>query len=251
MKKIAILFLLISVSWCAVSQTTIDSTALKKDAKTLKFNYKQLIIPTALITFGAIGMNNDKLKFINHEVNEEIVEGEFKRYHFDDALSLSPYAAYYALDWVGVESKNNFKDKTIILATASILMFGTTHILKTTTHQIRPDQTDYQSFPSGHTATAFMGAELVYQEYKDQSVWYGVSAYAVAGLTGYMRIYNNKHWITDVAAGAGIGILSAKAGYWLYPTISKLFTKKESKTKTVMLPFYNGKTVGLGLVSRF
>lgn len=238
----------------SIAQSTIDSTTISKKEnqdKILKFNYKQLIVPTALITFGAIGMNNDKLKLINHEVNEEIVEGEFKRYHFDDALSLSPYAAYYGLDWVGVKSKNNFKDKTIILATSSILMFGTVHLLKTTTHQIRPDQSDFQSFPSGHTATAFMGAELVYQEYKDQSVWYGVSAYAVAGLTGYMRIYNNKHWITDVAAGAGIGILSAKAGYWLYPTVSKLFTKKDSKTKTVMLPFYTGKTVGFGLVSRF
>lgn len=235
-----------------MAQVVVDSTvALKNNDKILKFNYKQLIIPVALITFGAVGVHNDNLKFINYEVNEEIIEGEYKRVYFDDVLALSPYAAYYGLDWVGVKSKNNFKDKTIILATSSLLMFGTVHILKSATHEIRPDQSDFQSFPSGHTATAFMGAELVYQEYKDQSIWYGVSAYAVAGLTGYMRIYNNKHWITDVAAGAGIGILTAKAGYWLYPTVRKLFNKKQSKTKTVMLPFYNGKIVGFGLVSKF
>ena len=58
--------------------------------------------------------------------------------------------------------------------------------------------------------------------------------------------------ITDVVAGAGIGILSAKAGYWLYPTISRLFTNKQkSKYKTAFIPFYNGKTAGFGLVSTF
>ena len=37
-------------------------------------------------------------------------------------------------------------------------------------------------------------------------------------------MYNNRHWLTDVAAGAGIGILSTKIAYWLYPFLnSKLF----------------------------
>lgn len=233
-----------------VNGQNIDTIQVK-NTQSLKLNYKQLVIPTALIAFGAIGIKNNNLKLINSEVKEEIVEGEYKRTHFDDALAFSPYVAYYGLDWLGVKSKNNFRDKTILLATSGILMFGTVHILKSSTHQIRPDQSDFQSFPSGHTATAFMGAELVYQEYKNQSIWYGVSAYAIAGITGYMRIYNDKHWITDVAAGAGIGILSAKAAYWLYPYMNKLISKKTRQSKTVFVPFYNVKLAGFGLVHTF
>lgn len=248
MKQKFLIFIFLFTS--VFSAQNSDSIAIQPK-KQIDFKYKQLIIPTSLITFGALGINNNNLKLINREVKEEIAEGEFKRYYFDDFLALSPYSAYYGLDWIGVKSKNNFKDKTILLATSGIIMFGTVHILKSTTHQIRPDQSDFQSFPSGHTATAFMGAELVFQEYKHQSVWYGISAYAVAGLTGYMRIYNDKHWITDVAAGAGIGILSAKAAYWLYPTITKLITKKPTPMRTAFVPFYSGRTAGLGVVALF
>ena len=98
-----------------------------------------------------------------------------------------------------------------------------------------------------------MGAELLYQEYKNVSPWYGISGYVVAATTGVLRIQNNRHWLTDIAAGAGIGILSAKTAYWLFPVINKIFTKKEvnSKIKTAFLPYYDGKNTGFGLVSTF
>ena len=80
-------------------------------------------------------------------------------------------------------------------------------------------QSDY-SFPSGHTATAFMGAELVRLEY---GIWWGLAAYSVAGATAFLRVWNNWHWTSDVIAGAGIGILSANAAYWLLPLERKLF----------------------------
>jgi membrane-associated phospholipid phosphatase len=97
-----------------------------------------------------------------------------------------------------------------------------------------------------------MGAELLYQEYKEKSFWYGISGYVVASGTGAFRMYNNRHWLTDVVAGAGIGILSTKVAYWLYPTVNKLFkNKKESNYKTAFIPYYDGKTTGFGLVSTF
>ncbi len=92
----------------------------------------------------------------------------------------------------------------------------------------------------------------MYQEYKDVSPWYGITGYVVAAGTGAFRIYNNRHWLTDVVAGAGIGILSTKAAYWLYPTVNNLFSSKKHKDrKSAFLPYYDGKQFGFGLVSSF
>jgi membrane-associated phospholipid phosphatase len=70
----------------------------------------------------------------------------------------------------------------------------------------RPDGSSYNS-SLGHTANAFASAEFLWQEYKDVSIWYGISGYIIASGTGVLRIYNNRHWLTDVAAGAGIDFM--------------------------------------------
>jgi membrane-associated phospholipid phosphatase len=126
-------------------------------------------------------------------------------------------------------------------------MSGSVGILKRTTNVTRPDGSDTKSFPSGHTATAFMGAEFLYQEYKDVSVWYGITGYVVAASTGFFRIHNERHWLTDVATGAGIGILSTKIAYRIHPLIKKIIFKDKDKINGTILPFYNGRTYGLGL----
>ena len=218
----------------------------------LKFNKKQLIIPAVFITYGFVGFDSDFLKAVNAEVREEVQENIDHKFTIDDFTQYAPAASIYALSAFGVKSKNNFRDKTIILATSYLIMGVTVEALKKTTKVQRPDGSGFNSFPSGHTATAFMGAELMYQEYKDVSPWYGIAGYAVAAGTGAFRMYNNRHWLTDVVAGAGIGILSAKAAYWLYPTINNLLSsKKHENTKSVFLPYYDGKQLGFGYVSSF
>lgn len=79
---------------------------------------------------------------------------------------------------------------------------------------------------SGHTATAFMGAELLRREFWGVSPWIGITGYAVAAGTGAFRMVNNRHWFTDVVAGVGIGILSVEAAYWLYPVLGRAFLCK-------------------------
>lgn len=86
--------------------------------------------------------------------------------------------------------------------------------LKQTTNVERPDGSNKHSFPSGHTATAFMTATMFTKEYGHKSPWVGVGAYSVATATGLMRMANNKHWLSDVLTGAGIGILSTEVGYY-------------------------------------
>ena len=113
----------------------------------------------------------------------------------------------------------------------------------------RAGKREYES--KMHTATAFMGAEFLYQEYKDISIWYGITGYVVATGTGLFRMYNNRHWLTDVATGAGIGILSTKIAYWVHPWIKKIFYKDKEDISGTILPLCNGRNYGLGIIMTF
>ncbi|WP_114757265.1 phosphatase PAP2 family protein [Flavobacterium sp. AG291] len=220
-----------------------------------KFNYKQLIIPTVLVGYGAIGLESHTLIGLNKQLRDEVKEDIDEKITIDDFSQYAPMASVYALNAMGVQGKNNFKDRTIVMATSYLIMSGTVLGLKSITKVGRPDGSSNNSFPSGHTATAFAGAEFLWQEYKDKSIWYGVAGYAVATGTGLFRIYNNRHWLTDVAAGAGIGILSTKIAYWIQPYTSKLFmgkdSGKEQKYTTAIAPFYNGNQLGCSIAIQF
>jgi membrane-associated phospholipid phosphatase len=67
-----------------------------------------------------------------------------------------------------------------------------------------------------------MGAELVRLEYGSDTPWIAVAAYAIASGTSIMRVWNEKHWFTDVLAGAGMGMLSARIGWWLLPSVNRV-----------------------------
>lgn len=253
MNRFVVCFLFLAFQLTAQQRSEVASDTLKpKTEVQLPLQFKQFIIPAVFIGYGIIGLESGQIKGFNSGINEEVTEHIDKKITVDDFSQYLSMLSIYGLSAMGVPSKNNTKDKTIILATSYLLMGLTVNSFKQTASVQRPDGSSYNSFPSGHTATAFMGAELLYQEYKHESVWYGVSGYVVAAGTGVFRMYNNRHWLTDVVAGAGIGILSAKAGYWLYPITSKWFTKKETKkTGAVMLPFYDGRNTGIGFVKNF
>jgi membrane-associated phospholipid phosphatase len=67
-----------------------------------------------------------------------------------------------------------------------------------------PFTISYTSFPSGHTTTAFAVASVLAIGYKDKP-WIGITSYSVATLVGISRIYETKHWASDVVAGAALG----------------------------------------------
>ncbi|MEG1634956.1 MAG: phosphatase PAP2 family protein, partial [Rikenellaceae bacterium] len=78
------------------------------------------------------------------------------------------------------------------------------------------------SFPSGHAATAFMTATMFHKEYGlTRSPLYSVLGYSLATATAISRQFNNRHWMSDVLVGAGIGILSVELGYYLADLIFK------------------------------
>ena len=254
MKKatLSILFLLVTQTGIAQNSPTIDTSAIVAP-KNIKFNYKQLILPTVLIGYGVVGLNSGDLKKINLDIRNGVVDDNHKKLSIDDFLQYTPALSVYALNNMGVQGKNNLKDRSIVLGTSMVFVLATVTALKKITKVERPDGSNFDSFPSGHTALAFAGAEFLYQEYKDVSVWYGVSGYVIATATGAFRIYNNKHWLTDVATGAGIGILSTKAAYWLQPYLSQhIFgTSKNKTTGDFFSPYYDGKQMGGTFVMSF
>lgn len=141
--------------------------------------------------------------------------------HADDYLQYLPAAVMLGMKLGGVEGRSSWGRMLASDAFSALLMGSVVYSLKQTTHVMRPDGSNDHSFPSGHTATAFMTATMLTKEYGHKSPWIGIGAYSVATATGLMRMANNKHWLSDVLTGAGIGILSTELGYCLADLIFK------------------------------
>ncbi len=135
--------------------------------------------------------------------------------HVDDYLQYAPAALMLGLKSAGVESRSSWGRMLTADAISVAVMTLSVNALKYSISTKRPDTSADNSFPSGHTATAFMTATMLHKEYGAQSYWYSVAAYSAATATGIMRMVNNRHWISDVMVGAGIGILSTEVGYLL------------------------------------
>lgn len=130
----------------------------------------------------------------------------------DDYLQYAPLAAVYGLNAVGVKGKNNFGNRTAIVVKSLLLNDLMVHSLKTWVDSDRPNG-EPRSFPSGHTSVAFAMAHFMNKEYGEKSIWYSIGAYSCATTVGLMRVAKNAHWISDVLAGAGFGILSTELVY--------------------------------------
>lgn len=225
-----------------------DTMTWRKEAHSqqLKFSYKQLIIPSALIAYGVFETAIEHNYLLNRKVKHEVTEHVDSKLTIDDVSQYVPAGSVYALNLLGIKGKNNFKDRTFILGISTIFMATSVNVIKYSAKIERPDKSAKNSFPSGHTAVAFMGAEFLWQEYKDVSIWYGITGYTIAAGTGILRLYNDKHWFGDVMVGAGLGILSTKAAYWVYPYLERKLTGKIDKQLS-FAPFYNGKQGGIAI----
>jgi len=215
------------------------------------FNFRKALLPAALVTYGILAVKTDALQDVNEKLKEEIwTEHPHAMMHADNYLQWAPAAAVYGLNLVGIKGKNNLRERSMIYVISEVIMSSVVFSVKKFTGEWRPNGSDALSFPSGHTANAFAAAEFLRQEYKEVSPWYGVAGYVIAGATGYLRMYNNKHWLGDVAAGAGIGILSTDLAYYIYPYIKRKLFKNRS-VSTFVMPTYQNGSVGVGLVHSF
>lgn len=143
------------------------------------------------------------------------------RSRYDDYLQYAPAALMLGLKIGGVRGRSSWGRMLVSDAFSVALMAGAVNSLKYTCRMPRPDGSNNKSFPSGHTATAFMAATMLHKEYGVRSPWYSIAGYSMATVTGVSRMLNNRHWLSDVLVGAGIGILSVELGYLFADLIFK------------------------------
>jgi membrane-associated phospholipid phosphatase len=174
--------------------------------------FRATIVPAVLIGYGAYTFNGG---FYTNEEAKRDVNKLFPNYRtkIDDILIVVPYLELVAVGLAGVESRDDRINTLLIIAKGEAIMLGSTFLVKHLSRKERPDGSNNLSFPSGHTAQAFLAASIVHAEFRDKSPWYGIGAYTLATSVAAFRMINNKHWQSDVFAGAGFGILSAHLAY--------------------------------------
>ena len=217
-----------------------------------RFRAEQLVVPVSLVGLGVLGIGeNSPMRGINLAIRNGLNEASGGvKLRFDDYVQYVPVAFYLTLDFMGLKAKHSFGERVAVAAVTYIAVTALSQGLKYTVREPRPDTGTRNSFPSGHTMTAFAGAELVRSEYG----WgVGMGAYALATTVGFMRMYNGRHWFNDVLAGAGLGILSARIGYWMLPLNRHIFRIPRKGQAMVASPIYyaNTKAVGMSCAIQF
>ncbi|WPO84351.1 phosphatase PAP2 family protein [Chryseobacterium sp. JJR-5R] len=242
------------------AQDSLANTRLQDSVSPLKNNlqdpvyrlsYKKMIVPAVFISYGAAALSIRSLKNLNESTRFEISEHQPDHIRLDNYTQFAPAALVYGLNAMGIQGKHNLQDRSIIYGTSLLITTAVTFPVKNTVKEERPDRSNNLSFPSGHTAVAFASAQFMFREYKDTDFLLGISGYSFAVFTGVYRMLNNKHWLGDVVAGAGVGILSTELSYWLYPKINSLLTGKNKNSHTVIMPYYQNGNAGIGFIKNF
>lgn len=223
--KLAILFLFCCITCSAQTASTQTDTLNYKsishfqrtmDRITSSRAYQMTYVGIPLIAAGLIikseddhfrSLRNDYLPIFNQR--------------YDDYLQYLPAMVMLGMKIGGVQGRSSWGRMIVSDAFSIAIMASVVGVVKGQTNVMRPDGSSRHSFPSGHTATAFMAATMMSKEYGARSPWYSIGAYSVATATGLTRMANNKHWLSDVLVGAGVGIISTELGYYLADLLFK------------------------------
>jgi membrane-associated phospholipid phosphatase len=163
----------------------------------------------------------------------------------DYAGQLIPNALYlggmYTAYWITHDKK--YKKHGLIMLKASAYAGGTALILKGLIREQRPNKTDWHSFPSGHSTTAFAFASVISAEH---GFWpYGLGATLLATLTAVSRLNDNMHHERDVMAGATIGTAFGLGVSYFNRALEK------NEVKAAVLPLLDNEFAGVQVVLPF
>ncbi len=178
---------------------------------------KGAIVPAGIIIAGVITLVPESNCLLSkYRIHDEVLN-LFPGVNspIDNYLQFAPLVAVFGLNAAGLKGRSDFVNQVVISAKAELLMNILVDGMKPLFHTTRPSG-GANSMPSGHTAQAFVSATILDMEYRHTSPWISVAGYAAAATTGLFRMINNKHWISDVLVGAGIGIFSTKVVYFTH-----------------------------------
>lgn len=192
--------------------------------------------------------------FVDKPVNDFFHSNRNSNLDYVSKKFLEPFGANYSLLLMsgflahGLLARNERSVSTALLSLESFALSSLfTRIPKIIAGRERPDNLQGEgpfaikgpfygsSFPSGHTTAAFSVASVIATQYRETK-WVPVAAYSVASLVGLSRIYDNKHWLTDVIGGAAIGTL-----------VGNLVSHRTSNSKLTIVPFGNSTYQGINL----
>lgn len=155
--------------------------------------------------------------------------------------------AVYALTQLVLDAKGDpqANKRAVGMFKATAYSSGITNVLKYTVREPRPNSSARNSFPSGHTTSAFAFSGYVYEEH---GYAWGIPAFMISGFVGASRINDNRHYLHDVLAGATIGLAYGVG-------ISRLYRQetpgKQDGSSFFVLPLFDESTKGLTLVGEF
>ena len=244
------LFFLVSLAYTQKLQINeLDTVLSLQDTQKTESSFlKKEIIPISLATTSLAIMAipnlkeniQSRLNWNNPLNNPEYIDLG------DDYLRYAPAVAAYALSALGLKSKHRFLDRSAILAVAYIASDFVVHNTKNITKVERPNQDEFTSMPSQHTAVAFIAASFLDHELGYISPWISVGGYLAAGYVAYARVARNAHWTSDVLMGAAVGLTMTNLTYLAYDGIMRLFPKN-----LTLSPIVGSQQTGLYVCYRF
>ena len=208
---------------------------------------KRAVLPSAILIGAGILTIQERGFISSFDVNDarDKVLPEFAT-NADDFLMLAPLVGLYGFNIISSQNRHELGRQTLLLVSAGALTSAMVWPTKKLTNIDRPNDEPY-AFPSGHTAYAFTIATFMDKEFRHKSPWVSVASYGIAGATGVLRVLNDAHWMADVLAGAGVGILSVNTVYWIQ---AKLTHGGGLNTAVIPVVLPNG-SMGVGMYVTF
>ncbi|ALI99207.1 phosphatase PAP2 family protein [Rufibacter tibetensis] len=249
----------ISVSTGVVAQTPLSDTTVTRPStgyapgysveevpKTSRF-LKRAVLPSVVLMAAGISTIKDNGFYSSYDASQDAREA-FPHFStkVDDYLFFVPIVGLYSFNLFSSQNKHDIRRQSGLLLASGALTTLVVYPTKILSGQERPNGLP-RAFPSGHTAYAFTIATLVDKEFRGKSKWISIGSYTIASATGVMRVLNNEHWMADVLAGAGVGILSVNTVYFIHNRLMRNKGLNGSISPTV-LP--NGQ-LGMGFALQF
>ncbi|MGV3540161.1 MAG: phosphatase PAP2 family protein [Rufibacter sp.] len=177
---------------------------------------KRAVVPSIILIAAGVSTIRDNGFYSSYDASHDARRAfpNFKT-KVDDYLFFAPIVGLYSFNLFSSKNKHDIRRQTGLLLASGLVTTAITYPTKILTKVDRPNG-EPRAFPSGHTSYAFTIATIVDKEFRNKSPWISVGSYTIASATGVMRILNNEHWMSDVLAGAGVGILSVNAVYFLH-----------------------------------